>query len=112
MVLSASAKKVVLIGAAVVAAVAAYKLLTREEKEPVGAIKRSASVAIKAAAKAAEAVIDVPAKIIEKPKRSHKKKGSKAHKGHATKRGLAQDQAMISKEAWEKTYRKDHPRRK
>ena len=32
-----------------------------------------------------------------------RKKGS-GHKGHATKRGLAQDQKMISTEKWEKKY--------
>ena len=35
------------------------------------------------------------------------KGGRKAHKGHRTKRGLAQDQRMKSQEKHEKAYRKD-----
>lgn len=42
-----------------------------------------------------------------KTKKSKAKKGGrKSHKGHRTKRGLAQDQRLKSKEPHEKAYRK------
>ena len=45
---------------------------------------------------------------IKKPKakKSKAKGGRKSHKGHRTKRGLAQDQRLKSQEPHEKAYRK------
>ena len=60
--------------------------------------------------KAAEAVKS--GKVIKKiQKKKSVKKKSSGHKGHATKRGLAQDQKRISKEKHEKTYQNKKSKR-
>lgn len=106
-------------------AYAAYRLLVNSGK------KRDAVEAVKATA---QDVIDVPATVIKaategvkkaakfvkgspeakahmaalraKVKSSGRPKKSTGHKGHATKRGLAQDQKMKSDEKHEKSYQK------
>jgi hypothetical protein len=45
-------------------------------------------------------------RLVCSPKKSGIHYVHKSHKGHGTRRGLAQDQKLKSKEPWEKAYRK------
>lgn len=109
-----------LVGYAVLGGIAAgaYYLITREN--PSKAVTKQA----KAVAKAVEGVVRTTktglkhfvkgspeakahmAKLRAMAKGKPRKKKSTAHKGHATKRGLAQDQKLDSQEPHEKAYQK------
>lgn len=125
MALSEGQKKVLVAAGAILLGYAGYRLAIKKDT-PAEAVKHTVEAPIEATKKAAELIVAIPKKLVKgsaeakahMQRLAHMKKGTgrrarakAAHKGHATKRGLAQDQAMISKEAWEKTYRKDHPRR-
>jgi hypothetical protein len=107
-----SAKQVLEIIAAGIAAYAAYKILFKKEK-PITAVKEAVKETVTApvvATKKLARFIKGSVEAKEHMKKLSAMRKPKGHKGHKTKRGLHQDQVMISKESWEKTYRKDHPK--
>lgn len=103
-------KKIIGYATIAILAYGAYKVL-RNKKPPV-----------KAVVEATKEVVSVPVSVVKKTTRlvkgspeakAHMAKmreksiaNRKAHKGHATKKGLSQDQKMVSKESHEKSYQK------
>jgi hypothetical protein len=106
-------------------AYATFKLLTGGKKEksvssvvsnvvkPVEIVAKTADKVAKKAVRfvkgspeAKEYMASIRAKSKGVKKGEGKKAKSKAHKGHATKKGLAQDQKLVSSEKHEKDYQK------
>lgn len=111
-------KKILLIAALAAGAYAAWEML--KGKSPQAAVKNTIEKAVDAPAEAVKTakkavkrlVKGSPeakahmAKLREKAAAARKTKKSGGHKGHKTKKGLAQDQKLKSDEKHEKAYRK------
>jgi hypothetical protein len=116
-------KKALIIGSLIAGGLVLYKLI-RHKETPKEAIKQTISEVKEIPSKIAGAVEgkkkgnklvkgspEAKAFMASMREKRNKSKSEnpkpKGHKGHETKRGLAQDQKLRSKEDWEKEYQKN-----